>query len=357
MPARPVIPIATIAIALLGGAGLYLAYEIAGTLLLIFSGILLASVLDAGTRGLGRILPIHRLARLGIVSLSIFGLIVAGLVWGGLNLVSQVRSLVEIALDQTDVIRGWLEELGFTWIADVEDADGDALERLWDYLPAPETLFGHAQTAFGLTTSVLSNIVILIFLGLFFAADPAGYRDGFLKLIPVEKRMRVGEVLTEAGVSLRWWLLGQLAMMAIVAVSISVMLMIVGVPNAVLLGVLAGLLNFIPFLGPILAAVPVFLAAMPEGMTTLVLVMVLFTIIQSIEGYLIAPMVQERAVHIPPAWSLAALVIFGALFGGIGIALATPVLAVARILVLRLYVEDGLEKPRRHLIANPNGEP
>lgn len=291
--------------------------------------------------GLGRILPVHRLIRLGIASLLILALVGAGVVWGGLNLVSQAQSLLQIAIDQAEFIGERLEEYG---ISVLPDENGNEDPDLWQYLPAPETLFGHAQTAFGLTVGVVGNIVIIIFLGLFFAADPAGYRDGFVKLLPVARRRRVAEVLDEAGRSLRWWLIGQLAMMAIVAVSISIMLLAVGIPNAILLGTLAGLLNFIPFLGPILAAIPVFLAAMPEGMATLALVMTLFVIIQSIEGYLIAPLVQERAVHLPPAWSLAALVVFGALFGGIGVALATPLLAVARILVLRLYVEDGLER-------------
>lgn len=327
---------------MLAAAGLYLAYEVADTLLLIFAGVLLASVLDAGTVGLGRILSIGRLWRLAIVSTIFVSFLVLAGILGGLNLAERIQSLMEIAIAQAEVVKDWLEDNRI--ISPPEDSDTGGSTQIWDYLPAPDALFGHAQTAFGLTTGILANIVIILFLGLFFAANPIGYRDGFLILLPVARRERVGEVLTEAGHTLRWWLLGQLAMMALVAVSISIMLLIVGVPNAILLGVIAGLLNFIPYLGPILAFVPVFLVTMPEGMTMLVLVMGLFTVIQSIEGYLLAPIVQERAVHLPPAWTLAALIVFGALFGGFGVALATPIMAVTRVLILRLYVEDALEK-------------
>ncbi len=302
----------------------------------------MAAILDAGTVGLGRILPIGRLWRLAIVSTGALVILAGVAVLGGLNLGERIVDLINMAIEQIEVLGKRLEDNGF--IPAPESAEGEGTTGIGTFLPDPETLFGHAQTAFGLTTGVLTNTVIILFLGLFFAANPSGYRDGFLRLLPVDRRARVREVSIEAGHSLRWWLLGQIAMMVLVGVSISIMLVIVGVPNAILLGALAGLLNFIPFLGPILAAIPVFLATMPEGMMTLAVVMGLFVIIQSIEGYLFAPLIQERAVHLPPAWNLAALVIFGALFGAIGVALATPLLAVARIFVLRLYVEDALEK-------------
>lgn len=327
-------------IALAAGAGLFLAYEVAGTLLLVFAGILLAVVLDSAVAGFTRLVALPRLVTLGLVSFTIFAGISAALVGGGYGLVSQAQEMFSAVSQQTERLISFLSEYGIELPSPEES--GSAM----DYLPSPEMLFGHAQTAFGLTLGIVGNTVVIIFLGLFFAADPSGYRDGFVRLVPPARRARVREVLTEAGHSLRWWMVGQLAMMLLVAVSISILLIIAGIPNAIPLGILAGALNFVPYLGPILAAIPVFLAAAPEGMTTLVAVAIAFVIIQSIEGYLLAPMIQQRAVHIPAAWSLAALLVAGALFGGIGIALATPLVAVARILVMRLYVEDALEKSR-----------
>ncbi|NYT23597.1 AI-2E family transporter [Alcaligenaceae bacterium] len=345
------IRISTIMAALLAGAGLILAYQLASTLLLVFAGVLLAVVLDVAALGLKRILPIHRLARLAIVTTIACLLLIAAIVWGGMRLLNEAKNLIDIASQQASMIAERLEALGFA----VPGKDGGSnAASLQSYLPDPEQLFGHAQSTFSAATGVVVNTVIILFLAIFFAANPAGYRDGFLKLLPVDRRARIGQVLEETGHTLRWWLVGQLATMAIVAVSIGLMLLLMGIPNAVLLGLLAGALNFVPFLGPILAGIPVLLAAMPEGLAMLALVMGLFIIIESIEGYLINPLIQKRAVYLPPAWSLAALVAFGALFGGMGVALATPILAVARILVLRLYVEDVLERPRPSPSAAPD---
>lgn len=333
-------PVTLIFIALAAGAGLFLAYEIASTLLIVFAGIMLAAVLDAGIAALRRVVALPRLALLAIVSIALLAFVGGLIAWGGASLISQARSFADSAGEQLETIETWLEGVG---ISLDELTNGEGLSGMLDFLPAPETLFGHAQTFLGLATGAIGNAIVILFLGLFFAANPISYRDGFCRLLPVRHRARVAEVLAEAGHALRWWLVGQLAMMAVVAVSIALMLMLVGIPNAILLGVVAGLLNFVPYLGPILAFVPVFLAILPEGMSMILLVSVLFVIIQSIEGYLIAPLIQERAVHLPPAWSLAGLLAFGSLFGGLGVALATPIMAVARILILSLYVEDGLE--------------
>lgn len=336
------VPVTTILVALLAATGVVLVYALANTLLLVFAGVLVAVILDVAALGLARVLPINRLARLGIVTTVFCLLLLTAAVWGGVRLVTEARNLVEIASSQAALLGERLTELGL-WSPGGDD-DGDSKNgTLQDLLPDPQQLFGHAQSTVSAVTGLLANTVIILFLGIFFAAAPTDYRDGFLKLLPVRHRARVGQVLQETGHTLRWWLVGQLVTMAIVAVSIGLMLMIVGIPNALLLGLLAGLLNFIPFLGPILAAIPIVLTAATEGAATVALVLGLFMVIQSIEGYLLNPLIQKRAVYLPPAWSLAALVGFGVLFGGMGVALATPILAVARVLVLRLYVEDVLE--------------
>ncbi len=327
--------------AFLTAAGLVLAYQLAGTLLYVFAGILLAVLLDAGTLGLRRLIPVGRLTRLAIVTSVLLVALAAATLWGGMRLVSEARNLFDIATRQAGVLLERLEGLGISLRS---GEDGEA-RSLTDYLPDAAQLFGHAQSTLSAVSGLLTTSIIILFLGIFFAADPISYRDGFLKLLPVEKRRRVGQALVDAGHALRWWLVGQLATMVLVAISVAIMLYLVGIPNAVLLGLVAGLLNFIPFLGPILAGIPIFLASMSEGGSTVLLVMSLFVVLQSLEGYLINPLIQKRAVYVAPAWSLTALVAFGVLFGGMGIALATPILAVTRILVLKLYVEDVLERP------------
>ncbi|WP_158625928.1 AI-2E family transporter [Arsenicitalea aurantiaca] len=324
------------------GAALFVFWQVSGTLLLIFAGILLAAVLDAAVLGLGRILPIARPWRLAIVVLAIILGMAAALLAGGLSLWDRLADFISGLGEQVDELIEMLEG----WGVPVSDMAENG-ERWREMLPDPGAVFGQLGAMFGTTFGVVGDVVIALFLGLFFAVDPAGYRDGVLKLIPVSRRARLREVLDETGGSLRRWLLGQLAMMALVAVSVWALLFVMGIENALLLGLIAGLLNFIPFLGPLLATIPVVLSAVGEGGTTFVIVIVAFLIIQNVEGYLISPFIQQKVVHLPAAWSLAFMAVMGALFGGLGVALAAPLYAVLRILTLRLYVEDQLEKGGR----------
>jgi predicted PurR-regulated permease PerM len=152
----------------------------------------------------------------------------------------------------------------------------------------------------------------------------------------------VRAVMDEMGSVLRLWLVGQLIRIVLMAVCVWLALYLLGLPGAFLLGAQAGVSNFVPYLGPILAAIPVGLVAMPLGTSMLIWAVGIYTIIQSIEGYVIGPLILRQAVELPPAWTLVAIVLFGSLFGLMGIALAMPLLAIGRIAVLRLYVEDLL---------------
>ena len=133
---------------------------------------------------------------------------------------------------------------------------------------------------------------------------------------------------------------------AVVAVALTIAFSLLGLPGAVLLGLQAGVANFIPYLGPLLAAFPVILVAMPLGVPTVAWVVVIYFSIQTLEGFVIAPLIQKGSVNLAPAWTLFAIVVFGALFGAMGVALAAPLLAIARIATLRFYVEDWLEARR-----------
>jgi predicted PurR-regulated permease PerM len=157
---------------------------------------------------------------------------------------------------------------------------------------------------------------------------------------PRRRRAFVSDLLIEIVHALRWWLLGQLIAMAVIGVTTGVVLTLLGVPGAVLLGIQAGLLNFIPYLGAFLAAIPILLAAASQGMTTLVWVAVAYVVIQIIEGYIMTPLILKRTVHVPPVVTLASLMIFGALFGSPGLAMATPLAAALRVIVLRLQDEE-----------------
>lgn len=203
-------------------------------------------------------------------------------------------------------------------------------------------LLSHAQTVVGGASSLLTSALVVVFLGVMFAFDPASYRESLVTLVKRSYRTRTRAVLDEMGNVLRLWFVGQLIRVVLMALCVWAALYLMGLPGPFVLGLQAGLSNFVPYLGPIVAAVPIALVAMPLGGSMLIWAVAIYTIIQSVEGYVIGPLIQQRAVEIPPGWTLAAIVLLGASFGVMGIALAMPLVAVARIAVVRFYVEDYL---------------
>jgi len=326
-------------VALAAGAGLFLAWQTAGTLLLIFAGLLFGALLDAATRGLAYVLPVGRGWRLACVCALLAAAAALVLAWGGYNLMAQADGLVAVIGDQLRALRGELRAIG---IAPPPGSEGQQRSLAQLLLPDPSTLFGTAYSAFSLASGLLGNAVVVVFIGLFAAADPGTYRRGILALLPRDRRPRAGEVLDEMAAALRWWLVGQLVAVVLIALSTWLGLALIGMPGAFLLGLQAGLVNFIPYLGPVIAAVPIGLAAMAQGTSMVLWAMGVHLVIQTVEGYVVAPLIQRQAVDLPPVLTLAAVALFGTLFGALGVALATPLVAALKVAVARLYVEDRL---------------
>jgi predicted PurR-regulated permease PerM len=330
-----------IGLILFGAAvGLFLVWQMASSLLVIFAGVLFASFLDACARALNPIIPLSRAWRLTLVILILTALVALGIVWGAGKLPEQMRFLVRVMDAQLDVLQQHLLTFG----VDLFGPDGGRDFSRW--FPDHDKLFGHAQTAVGTATNILANTVIVLFLGILISFDPQAYREGLVLFVKLPYRDRVRDVLNEMGRVLRLWLVGQVIRMLLMTICVWFALYLIGLPGPFLLGVQAGFSNFIPYLGPIVAAIPIALVAMPLGLSVLILAIGVYTVVQSIEGYVIGPLIQRQVVEIPPAWTLVAIVLFGSLFGVMGIALAMPLVAIGRVAVLRLYVEDCLgDKP------------
>ena len=325
------------ALILLGVAvGLFLVWETSSSLLIIFAGVLFASFLDACARALGSLIPVNRVWRLTMVVLILTVLLVLGIVWGAGKIPEQARILIRVMDAQIDVLQQRLLPLGI----DLFGPDGGRDFSRW--FPDLNKLFGHAQTAVGTTSGILANALVILFLGLLFSFDPQTYREGVLLLVKPASRDRVRSVLDEMGSALRLWLVGQLIRVVLMAACVWLALYLLGLPGAFLLGVQAGISNFVPYLGPIVAGIPVGLVAMPLGTSMLIWAVGIYIVIQSIEGYVIGPIILRHAVELPPAWTLIAIVLFGSLFGVLGIAMSMPLLAVGRVAFLRFYVEDWL---------------
>ena len=178
---------------------------------------------------------------------------------------------------------------------------------------------------------------------MYFAASPGLYVDGAVRLLPVGWRGRAREVLDALGGALRSWFVGQAIDMAVVGGLSLAGVVILGVPLAPLLAGIAALCNFVPYVGAIGGAVPAVLVALGQGPDQALWVAGLFAVVQALEGNVIAPLVQARTVNLPPALTILSQTVFGALFGAMGLILATPLLAAGMVAVRMVYVEDVLE--------------
>ena len=195
---------------------------------------------------------------------------------------------------------------------------------------------------FSTTLGIFADFIIILFIGLYLAIEPGLYTRGVIRLAPASRRERARAVIDEVGNTLRWWLIGKAASMLVIGVLTAFGLWLLDVPLALTLGLLAAILTFIPNIGPILSVVPAALLALLHSPTRALYVILLYLGIQTIESYLLTPMVQRRTVQLPPALTIFAQVLLGVLVGGLGLALATPLTAAALVLVRMIYVEDTL---------------
>lgn len=207
--------------------------------------------------------------------------------------------------------------------------------------------FGLFARITGVASTVLAaaaNLLVVIFAAVFFMADPGLYIRGILTLVPESKSSRVAETFDATAQTLRYWLLGQAISMVFVGIVTAVGLRLAGVPLAFLLGIIAGVFDFVPFLGPVAAAVPGILIALTEGWTVALYALLVYVIVQQLESRIVVPLVQWKVIALPPALVILALVALGLLFGLLGVLVATPLTAVVIVWVKKLYVEDVLGK-------------
>jgi predicted PurR-regulated permease PerM len=232
---------------------------------------------------------------------------------------------------------------GRTLIRGAEETAAAGLERIQSIGWLGE-LLSRLTGAASFVAAVVTGIVILLFIGIYFAAEPGLYRRGVLALVPGPHRRRIAQVIDRTGDALWRWLLGQLIAMAVIGVLSAVGLLLMGVPAALALGVIAGIAEFVPYLGPVIAALPAMVIAGGQEPIMALWVAVFFVVLQMAEGNIITPLVQKEMVATPPVLVLVAIVAFGLLFGFLGVLLATPLTVVVIVWLRELYVRDALGK-------------
>lgn len=195
------------------------------------------------------------------------------------------------------------------------------------------------KTTFGL----IVNSLLIFFVGLFLAVSPQVYRDGTVLLVPPARRDRIRDLLNQLGDTLWQWLIGRFASMLITGLGAAVLLFLIGVPMPGTLGVVTGLLTFIPNIGSLIAFLLAILVALSNSPATAALVVPTYAVLQLVESYLVTPLIQQKQVALPPALLISFQAIMGVLFGFLGAAVASPLLAASKVVVLELYVKDYLE--------------
>lgn len=202
-----------------------------------------------------------------------------------------------------------------------------------------DKVYAFAGNFFNSTFGAFGDIYLVLFLGIFFTVSPKTYIKGFLLLIPAEGKQEAKATVEKVGYTLTKWLKGQLFAMLIIFTFSGIGLTILDIPMAIALALIAGLLNFIPNLGPLIAMVPAVLVALTQGIDKAIMVAALYLFIQTLEGNIITPNIQKKLINIPPALSILAQSFMGILSGGWGLVLATPLVAMIMVVVEELYVK------------------
>ena len=322
--------------------GLFLLWWMRYTAALIFGAILVGVFFRTGGDLIAKVLPGDRRGLgLGIFCVLLVGLF-AALVWFAVpSLSDQADQLRERIPQSVDKVRDTVTQYGWgKWL--FENEDGPQLDEAM----ANGTDVGRRfVSVMGSALGFVVAFVFLAFTGLYLAIGPKPYRDGLLWLVPPRDREAATEVLDDSGRTLQFWLYGQLAAMALVATLSGVGLWILGVPLPLINGVITFLLCFIPNFGPVASGVPPVLLALTvddgpffSGPTLALAVIVLYLGVQAIESYVITPMIQKKAVELPPALLITMQLVLGTLIGLVGVAIAAPLTAVGMVVARRLVV-------------------
>lgn len=329
-------PYQTIALAAAFLLVAYVATQLIEILFTIFAGILLAVFLAGVSQELNEDVYVPRPLALLLTIVGLAGLLVGLWMLAGPDISEQVNALAALLPDATERLASRLRRSAqqYEWIRRFVEPS--------QLLPPVSSVIGRVTNVFRGTINVLVNGFIIVFIGVYGAAAPGPYVDGVVRLVPPWYRPRAREVLHALGRALRWWLIGRFVMMTIVGILTALGLHLAGIPSPIALGLVAALFSFVPYLGPVLSVLPALLVASVLGVEEVVYVIIVYTAVQLLESYLIAPLVQQQAVHIPPATVITAQFIGGIGAGAAGVLLATPLTIVIIVLVQTLYVEDVL---------------
>jgi predicted PurR-regulated permease PerM len=302
-------------------------YTLSDIVLLVFGAILFAVVLRAIARPIRAGTSMSERLALLASGLGIVAVLGGTAFLFGSRISSQLSSL--------------MQSLPAAWESFAKTVPGASLTEWIKGSSVGELLMNvlsWGTTVFG----AVASLVVVIVAGIYIAIRPDIYRNGLVKLFPRPYQEKITATLDDAGEALRLWLGGQLLAMIMVGILVALGLALVGVPSALALGLIAGVTEFVPIIGPVIGAIPALLLASTQDWNTVVWTLAVFIVVQQVESNIIMPLVAGRAVAVPPAVGLFAVVAIGVLFGPLGLLLGYPLAIVIDCVVRRLYVREAL---------------
>ncbi|WP_201861305.1 MULTISPECIES: AI-2E family transporter [Microvirga] len=309
----------------------YFVWVVSGVLLLGFAAVLLAVLLNSFARLIAEYTPVPGSWALTAATIVVALFFAIFLTLFGTQIGGQISQLSETLPSAIDAVGN---RIGFS----------NASEKLQEAVaagPRPGMLsraLGLGYTLLG----VLADLALVVVAAIYLAADPRLYRRGAAKLLPLSQHQRIFEAMDVTGNALRLWFGAQLVTMTLVGMLSALAYWWIGLPSPLALGLIAGVTNFVPFLGPIFGAIPALIFAMTMDLATTLWTVAAALAIQQLEGNVITPYIQQRAVSMPPALVLFAILVFGVAFGWLGVFLAVPLAVSITVLVKKLWIRQTL---------------
>ncbi len=315
---------------------LFFIWYVAQVFLLVFAGVLLALFLHLLSDWLSHYTHLGKNWSIATVLVSIIGIVVATWWLFAPVIVIQIEQLANILPTMLRQVRESLDQ--YAWINQMSGQ----LPSVQQMIPSTTNILSRISSIFSGIFGLVTGIFVVLFTGLYITFQPEKYINGIIKLFPRQRHQRVHEILHSIGHALRWWLIGQLFSMVLIGTLTGITLMLLDIPFALTLGIITGLLSFVPIIGSILAVIPAGLVALSQSPTMLLYVLLVYSVAQTIESYLLTPAIQERATSMPPVLAFVTQLILGVLVGVLGVALAYPIAIAGQVLVKMVYIEDML---------------
>lgn len=310
----------------------YFFWLLAGTVLLVFAAILIAVILRAFAHALETRAYVPRgMSFYLALILSVAAIAGFGYFFGG-QIRTQLGEVLSRLPGQLDTLA---KQLG------IQDPLGMIEKQLEDGFGT--NIFGQAAGfGYSLVGGIIDALIVIV-AAIYLAYDPKLYRKVIVSVFPSEQRRTVDRSMLETGAALKMWFLGQMVSMVFVGLLSGLGYWAVGLPTPAALGLIAGVTNFIPFVGPILGAIPALIFGFNISIEVMLYTFAVALVVQQTEGNILVPLIQKRAVALPPAVALFAIIVFGVLFGFLGILLAVPLAVAVMVMVRKIWIEGVLE--------------